>query len=316
MEADPGPTASGATGPDSGGHRRRAARRHADLLRTQHDGERSQGRAARSERAFPARGGCSRPSLPRAPASPRWRNAAARDRAVPRAREALDSQIVVLRKQIASEDEAQALAGQIAAEARAQVAEGGAGAERAVFRQNFVQKTRSWRWSVRRRIRGALGKSTARSLPRRDSAPRAGAARAGAENAYVQSAPDELQGDRTRLFDLEERRGPSKDASDRQRIAARSRGGGGPARFSRGAVIGPREVLMEIVPEGQNARRRGAHPALRSTTTCARGSGRPSSTAVTGLQAAHHAPGGVIASTTCPPHACWTPRPRRLRCAR
>ena len=30
--------------------------------------------------------------------------------------------------------------------------------------------------------------------------------------------------------------------------------------FSQGGVVGPREVLMEIVPRGQDADRRGAHP--------------------------------------------------------
>jgi len=69
-------------------------------------------------------------------------------------------------------------------------------------------------------------------------------------NAYVQSATDELKEISTRLFDLEERLRPSKDASDRQRIAAPIAGVVvGQRVFSAGAVIGPREVLMEIVPE-------------------------------------------------------------------
>jgi len=69
-------------------------------------------------------------------------------------------------------------------------------------------------------------------------------------NAYVQSATDELKEITTRLFDLEERLRPSKDAADRQRIAAPIAGVVVGLRvFNAGAVVGPREVLLEIVPE-------------------------------------------------------------------
>jgi len=69
-------------------------------------------------------------------------------------------------------------------------------------------------------------------------------------NGYVQSATDELKEASTRLFDLEERLRPSKDASDRQRISSPIAGEVvGMRVFSPGSVIGPREVLMEIVPE-------------------------------------------------------------------
>jgi len=69
-------------------------------------------------------------------------------------------------------------------------------------------------------------------------------------NAYAQSAADELKETSARIFDLEERIRPSKDASERQRIAAPIAGEVVGLRvFSQGAVVGPREVLMEIVPD-------------------------------------------------------------------
>lgn len=69
-------------------------------------------------------------------------------------------------------------------------------------------------------------------------------------NSYAQSAADELKESTSRLFDLEERIRPSRDAAQRQRIAAPIAGEVVGLRvFSQGAVIGPRDVLMEIVPE-------------------------------------------------------------------
>jgi HlyD family type I secretion membrane fusion protein len=69
-------------------------------------------------------------------------------------------------------------------------------------------------------------------------------------NAYAQSAADELKEASARIFDLEERIRPSRDASERQRITAPIAGEVVGLRvFSRGSVIGPREILMEIVPE-------------------------------------------------------------------
>ena len=68
-------------------------------------------------------------------------------------------------------------------------------------------------------------------------------------NTYVQSAADELKDTSARIFDLEERLRPSKDAAERQRIAAPIDGEVVGLRvFSHGGVVGPREVLMEIVP--------------------------------------------------------------------
>lgn len=224
-----------------------------DLLRTQHDGERAKAARLEAERAFlPAV--MFPPELAARSGEPKVAELLQRETALFRARrEALDSQIVVLRKQIGhTVDEAQALAGQIAAEERALKSQKEELAvNQQLFKQNFVQKTRVMsleravadyeaRWEEHR---AELAKTRQRSseLELRVLAQR---------NAYVQSATDELKEISTRLFDLEERLRPSKDASDRQRIAAPIAGEVVGLRvFSPGAVVGPREVLMEIVPE-------------------------------------------------------------------
>jgi len=224
-----------------------------DLLRTQHDGERAKAARLEAERAFlPA---VMFPSeLAARNGEPKVAELLQRETALFRARrEALDSQIVVLRKQIShTVDEAKALAGQIAAEERALKSQKEELAvNQQLFKQGFVQKTRLMsleravadyeaRWEEHR---AELAKTRQRSseLELRVLAQR---------NAYVQSATDELKEISTRLFDLEERLRPSKDASDRQRIAAPITGEVVGLRvFSPGAVVGPREVLMEIVPE-------------------------------------------------------------------
>jgi len=224
-----------------------------DLLRTQHDGERAKAARLEAERAFmpvvtfPT-------ELAVRSREPKVAELLQRETGLFRARrEALDSQIAVLRKQIRhTMDEAQALAGQIAAEERALKSQKEELAvNQALLKQGFVQKTRLMsleravadyeaRWEEHR-AELAKTRQRASELELRVLAQR---------NSYVQSAADELKEASTRLFDLEERLRPSKDASDRQRIAAPIAGEVVGLRvFSLGAVVGPREVLMEIVPE-------------------------------------------------------------------
>lgn len=224
-----------------------------DLLRTQHDGERAKVARLEAERAllsdvkFP-------PELAARRDEPKVAELLQRETALFRARrEALDSQIAVLRKQIRqTEDEAKALDGQIAAEARALKSQKEELAvNQQLLQQGFVQKTRLMsleravaeyeaRWEEHR-AELAKTRQRASELELRVLAQR---------NSYVQSATDELKEASTRLFDLEERLRPSKDASERQRIAAPIAGEVVGLRvFNPGAVIAPREVLMEIVPE-------------------------------------------------------------------
>ena len=223
-----------------------------DLLRTQHDGERAKAARLEAERAFLPDVGFP-PELAARRGEPKVAELLQRETALFRARrEALDTQIAVLRKQIRhTVDEAQALAGQIAAEERALKSQKEELAvNQALLKQGFVQKTRLMsleravadyeaRWEEHR-AELAKTRQRASELELRVLAQR---------NSYVQSAADELKEASTRLFDLEERLRPSKDASDRQRIAAPIAGEVVGLRvFSPGAVVGPREVLMEIVP--------------------------------------------------------------------
>lgn len=224
-----------------------------DLLRTQHDGERAKVARLEAERAvlpavkFPA-------ELAARSSEAKVAELLQRETALFRARrEALDSQIAVLRKQIRqTEDEVKALAGQIAAEERAlQSQKEELAVNERLAQQGFVQKTRLMsleravaeyeaRWEEHR-AELAKTRQRASELELRVLAQR---------NNYVQSATDELKEASTRLFDLEERLRPSKDASDRQRIASPIAGVVVGLRFfNPGAVVAPREVLMEIVPE-------------------------------------------------------------------
>jgi len=224
-----------------------------DLLRTQRDGERAKAARLEAERAlqlqvtFPA-------DLIKRRREPKVAELLRRETALFRARrEALDSQVAVLRKQLRyMVEEANALAGQIKAEERALKSQKEELAvNQRLFMQNFVQKTRLMgleravanyeaRWEEHR-AELAKAHQRASELELRVLAQR---------NSYVQSAADELKGASTRLFDLEERLRPSKDAFDRQHVASPIAGEVVGLRvFSPGSVVGPREVLMEIVPE-------------------------------------------------------------------
>ena len=71
------------------------------------------------------------------------------------------------------------------------------------------------------------------------------------KNQFMQAAADELKESSNKLFDLEERLRPSQDAAERQRIAAPISGEIVDLKFSSvGAIIGPRDPLLDIVPLG------------------------------------------------------------------
>ena len=226
-----------------------------DLLRTQLDGERAKAARLEAERGLAASLTPPAEFASRAK-EPKVTEILQREASLFRARrEALDSQIAVLRKQIRqSEVEARALADQIAAEERAlKLQKDELAANEALVKQGYVQKTRilaleravaeyEARWGEHR---AELAKTQQRGseLELRILAQR---------NSYVQTATDELKDTTTRIFDLEERLRPSRDQADRQRIAAPFDGEVVGLRvFTAGAVIGPREVLMEVVPQQQ-----------------------------------------------------------------
>ena len=69
-------------------------------------------------------------------------------------------------------------------------------------------------------------------------------------NDSMKQAADELKESTTRVFDLQERLRPSKDAAERQLIAAPVSGTVVDLKVSTvGAAIGPREPLLDIVPQ-------------------------------------------------------------------
>jgi HlyD family type I secretion membrane fusion protein len=217
-----------------------------DLLRTQLDAERAKSARLEAERSLAAR-----PVFPKDLLKDEFRT---REEALFRARrQALDSQIEVLRRQIRETvEEAGALAEQIAAEERAlKLQKDELAANEQLLSQGYVQKTRLLT------LQRAVAEYEARHSERRAELSKSRQRASELEfrilsmrNAYVQAATDELKEASSRMFDLEERIRPSRDASERQKITAPIAGEVVGLRiFNAGSVIGPREVLMEIVPQ-------------------------------------------------------------------
>ena len=224
-----------------------------DLLRQQLESERAKSARLESERTlaprviFPA-------ELEARRSNPRTAEVLDRENALFRARrEALDSQIAVLRKQIAeSALEVKALIDQIAAEDRAIVLQKEELAvNEKLVRENFIQRTRML--ALERTLaeyESRHGEHRAELSKTRQRASEVELRILSMRNAYVQAATDEHKESSTKIFDLEERLRPSKDAADRQVITAPIAGEVvGLKVFSSGAVVGPRDVLLEVVPD-------------------------------------------------------------------
>ena len=216
-----------------------------DLLRTQLDAERAKAARLEAERTL-----APKPAFPKDLLKQEF---ATREEALFRARrEALDSQIAVLRKQIRETvEEASALAEQIGAEERAlKLQKDELAANERLLEQGYVQKTRLLT------LQRAVAEYEARHSERRAELSKSRQRASELEfrilamrNTYVQTATDEMKESTSKMFDLEDRIRPSRDASERQKIAAPIAGEVVGLRiFNAGSVIGPREVLMEIVP--------------------------------------------------------------------
>ena len=217
-----------------------------DLLRTQFDAERAKVARLEAERTLAAK-----PVFPKDRLKQEF---VTREEALFRARrEALDTQIAVLRRQIRETvEEADALAEQIGAEERAlKLQKEELAANQRLLEQGYVQKTRLLT------LQRAVAEYEARHSERRAELSKSRQRASELEfrilsmrNTYVQAATDELKESTGKMFDLEERIRPSRDASERQKIAAPIAGEVVGLRvFNAGSVIGPREVLMEIVPK-------------------------------------------------------------------
>ena len=192
-----------------------------DLLRTQLDAERARVARLTAEAARPAELKFPADILARAQ-NPKTAESLEREKALYLARRRqLEDQLRELGTQVEeTRREAAALGEQIAAEQRA------LGFQKEELAANEqLSKTRQRESELKLRQQSAV-------------------------NAYRQSATDELKDATARSFDLEERLRPTRDASERQRIVAPIAGEVVGLRVNTaGAVIGPRDVLMEIVPE-------------------------------------------------------------------
>jgi HlyD family type I secretion membrane fusion protein len=168
-------------------------------------------------------------------------------------RDAIETQVAMLRKQITeTAAETAALIEQLDAEARAlKLQREELVSNERLLEQGYVQKTRIM--TLQRAVaeyEARHGEHRAELSKARQRVSELELRALSMRNTYAQSAADELKETSARIFDLEERIRPSKDASERQRIAAPIDGEVVGLRvFSQGAVVGPREVLMEIVPD-------------------------------------------------------------------
>jgi epimerase transport system membrane fusion protein len=185
---------------------------------------------------------------------PRLAEILTRERELFRARrQVLESQIALLRKQIdQTKVEAGALTDQVAAEERAiKLQNEELEANRQLLKQNYVANVRVL--TLQRAVaeyeasynehRAELSKTQQRAseLELRILSMR---------NAYVQQSTDDLKESTSKIFDLSERLRPSMDAAERLKILAPIAGDIVNLKvFTAGGVVGPRDVLMEIVPE-------------------------------------------------------------------
>ena len=168
-------------------------------------------------------------------------------------REAFNNQVALIRTQIReTEGEIRARQGQLQADATA------IGLQReeqtsneALLEQGYVSKTRLL--GLRRSVaelesrRGENESELARARQKvADLELRAETLR----STFMQEAATELRQTTAQVFDLRERLRPARDAEQRQRITAPIDGEVVDLRFtSVGAVIGPRDPILDIVPE-------------------------------------------------------------------
>ena len=224
-----------------------------DLLRLQLDSERCRAARLTAEAAY-AKAPVFPADIQRRAKDPKIAEIVDRETALFRARrEALDSQVLVLRQQIAEiGEEAKALNEQIDAEKRAiELQREELKVNEELLRQNFVQRTRVL--TLQRAVaeyEARYGEHRAELAKARQRTSELELRILSMRNQYRQAATDELKETSAKSFDLEERLRPTKDASERQRIVSPMAGEVVGLRiFTSGSVIGPREVLMEIVPE-------------------------------------------------------------------
>jgi len=224
-----------------------------DLLTLQHDAERAKAARLTAEAAyaprlvFPA-------DLGKRERDPKIVEILERERALFRSRrEAVESQTAELRKQAREvEDETVALNQELGAEQRAlDLQKEELKANEELLRQKYIQKTKVL--TLQRAVaeyEARYGEHRAELAKAKQRGSELALRILSAQNAYKQTATDELKDSTAKLYDLEERLRPSRDQSQRKTVVAPIAGDVVGLRvFTAGAVVGPRDVLMEIVPD-------------------------------------------------------------------
>jgi HlyD family type I secretion membrane fusion protein len=253
-----------------------------EALRTQLDAERAKAARLEGERIVAA--------APTFPAELTARSKEARvaelierETALFRARrQSLDTQVEVINKQIReTRDEIKAWREQISAEERAiKLMREELAANESLLKQGFVANTRIL--GLQRQVaeyEARYGEHQAELAKAHQRISELELRKLSMRNDYVKAATDELKDSTSRIFDLDERLRPTKDASERQKIVAPIAGEVVNLKFfTPGGVVGPREVLMDIVPDEKtlivearlrpediNHVRPGAHADVRLT---------------------------------------------------
>lgn len=224
----------------------------AGLLRNQYDGELARNtrlaaeKSMRTQLAFPA-------NLTRRLSQPGVREIVDRERALFVARrDTLDSQISLLKKQIEDvQSEIAALERQIEADRTALVLQKEELAvNQKLVEQKFIQRTRII--ALERAVAEyatRLGEHEADLARSRQKINDLQLRILAQRNEYTESATRDLRESSNKQLDLEQRLRPMEDAARRQFIVAPVAGVVvGQKVFTAGSVVGPRDVLMEIVP--------------------------------------------------------------------
>jgi HlyD family type I secretion membrane fusion protein len=177
----------------------------------------------------------------------------ARERALFEARRrTLDEHVASLRAQIGeAQAQAAALHGQIeATETAARLSAEETGMNERLAKQGFVHRTRMLALQrTEADYRARLGEYRSELAAARQRAADLRARIAQARNLYQSQAADELRDASVRVRDLEERLRPSQDQVERQTVRSPVDGEVMALRVSGpGAVIGPREPILDIVP--------------------------------------------------------------------
>jgi epimerase transport system membrane fusion protein len=224
------------------------------LLRKALDAETARVARLEAERVYPEKLTFPKELLARRDSDPSLAEVLDKETALYRARrEALEGQIALLKRQVSEvKQESAALRDQVAAEERSLAFQKEElEANRDLLKQNYVQRTRVL----------TLERAVAEYESRRDER-RAELAKSmqrisetelrilGMISQHRQQAADEIKNSVSRSQELEERLRPSED--DRRRAVITAPVSGEVVNltvFTTGAVVGPKEVLAEIIPE-------------------------------------------------------------------